>query len=471
MLAKLVKFVLLTRFSRPLLGLVAFFLVYDTVIRGVTTGNSPEFSGGFSYYAVGASIFFTTVSLLFGGLFVLKSDRDYLLTLPLRRRELSLSLFTAQFVGSGITILFLFGFYLAGAGTIQTTIVLGADLAILAAVVTALGVVSNILSTPVRIGLAALLGIWSLSSLFGNPFTPVSPFTGDLLYGSITLFAFAVITVPVALRELAYLELGSMRSLLRATSSEYKKTMSFVGKSPVRAIYSYHLSFLELVGRVNLAGSTSYRAARVKTSTVLIITSMLAAVYLFLSGFSPFADLLSRPVIIVLPILMGIITLVLMSQGTFSNERGWLAFTAMDPAVYLRHLVLSRAVSTLAITGPFAIANIVLAFQGFRGAANSSIVLLVTVSSASILATYLVARLGAVQQVKEEGMMPGQFDLKQLLAIIPTYIVIILIVVSEISLIASIVIAGVLGTLSLIMMLSKSVWRGIAYRLTERGFV
>ena len=471
MLAKLVKFVLLTRFSKPLLGLVTFFLIYDVVIRAVTTGGSPEFSRGFSYYAVGASIFFITISLLFGGLFILKSDRDYLLTLPLKRRELSLSLFTAQFVGSGITILFLFGFYLAGAGTLQTTILLGADLAILAAVVTALGVISNILSTRVRVGLAAILGIWCLSSIFGNPFTPVSPFTGDLLYGSIVLFGFAAVTVPVALRELAYLELGSMRSLLRATSSEYKKTMSFAGKSPVRAIYSYHLSFLELVGRVNLAGSTSYRAARVRTSTVLIISSALAAIYLFLTGLSPFADLLSRPVVIVLPILMGIITLVLMSQGTFSNERGWLAFTAMDPAVYLRHLLLSRAVSTLAITGPFAVANIVLAFRGVPVAVNSSIVLLITVSSASILATYLVARLGAVQQVKEEGMMPGQFDLKQLLAIIPTYIVIILIVVSEISLIACIIVAGVLGILSLSMMISKGVWRGIAYRLTERGFV
>src|SRR5690348_5020028 len=170
MLARLVKFVLLTRFSRPLLGLVGFFLVYDVVVRTFTTGNSPEFSGGFSYYAVGASIFFITVSLLCGGLFILKSDRDYLLTLPLKRRELSFSLFTAQFVGSGITILFLFGFYLAGAGTLQTTIVLGADLAILAAVVTSLGVVSNIISTRGRIGLAMLLGDWCLSSLFGDPF-------------------------------------------------------------------------------------------------------------------------------------------------------------------------------------------------------------------------------------------------------------------------------------------------------------
>jgi hypothetical protein len=349
--------------------------------------------------------------------------------------------------------------------------VLVADLAILAAVVTAFGVVSNILSTWLRTGLAVVLGLWCFSSILGNPFTPVSPFTGDLLYGSIVLFGLAVVIVPVALRELAYLELGSMRSLLRTTSSEYKKTMSFSGKSPVRAIYSYHLSFLELVGRVNLAGSTSYRATRVRTSTVLTVSSALAAIYLFLIGLSPFANLPTRPVVIILPIFMGIITLVLMSQGTFSNERGWLAFTAMDPAVYLRHLLLSRAVSTLAITGPFAVANIVLAFRGVPAALNSSIVLLVTVSSASILATYLVARLGAVQQVKEEGMMPGQFDLKQFLVIIPTYIVIGLIVVSEISLIASIIVAGVLGILSLVMMVSKSVWRGIAYRLTERGFV
>src|SRR5205807_3982217 len=95
MLAKLVKFVLLTRFSKPLLALVTFFLAYDVVIRAFTTGNSPEFSGGFSYYAVGASIFFIAVSLLFGGLFVLKSDRDYLLTLPLKRRELPLPIYSS----------------------------------------------------------------------------------------------------------------------------------------------------------------------------------------------------------------------------------------------------------------------------------------------------------------------------------------------------------------------------------------
>lgn len=469
MLAKLLKFVLLTRFSKPLLALVAFFLVYDVVIRAFT--NSPQFSGAFSYYAVGASIFFITVNVLFGGLFILKSDRDYLLTLPLKRRDLSISIFTAQFVGSGITVLFLFGFYLAGAGTFETTIVLVADFAILAAVVTALGVVSNMLSTTLRVGFATILGLWCFSSILGNPFTPVSPFIGDLLFGSIALFGLAVVIVPVALRELAYLELGSMRSMLRASSSEYKKTMNFSGKSPVGAIYSYHLSFLELVARVNLAGSTGYKATRVRTSSVLLVSSVLAAAYLFL-GLSTFAHLIStRPVSLVLPILMGVITLVLMSQATFSNERGWLAFTAMDPAIYLRHLLLSRAISTLAIIGPFGVANIVLAFRGMSEAVNSSITLLVLIPSASILATYLVARIGAVQQVKEEGMMPGQFDLRQILVIIPIYIMVALIAISEISLTGSIIIASVIGVLALLMMASKSTWRGIAYRLTERGFV
>ena len=473
MLARLVKFVVLTRFSKPLLGVVAFFLAYDVVIRTLTTGNESNFSGGFSYYAVGASIFFIAVSLLLGGLFVLKSDRDYLLTLPLRRRDLSLALFVAQFIGSGITILFLFGFYLAGAGSLETTIVLVFDLVLLASAVTAFGVISNVLAAWKRVLLAIAMGLWCSASLLGVPFTPVSAFTGDFLYGSLALFGVTVVVVPVAFRELAYIELGSIRSMLRATSAEYKRTLSFSGKSPLRAIYSYHLSFLELVGRVNLAGSTSYRAARVRTSTVLAISTVAAAVFLYIAGISPLSETTRavRGLTFVIPIFMGVLTLVLMSQGTFSNERGWLAFTAMDPAKYLRHLVLSKIASAMAIIGPFATALMTLALLGDSTAINSSIVLLVTIPAASILATYLVARMGAVQQVKEEGMLPGQFELKQILAIIPVYIVIILIVISEISLVASIIIASALSALSFLFMSRASIWRGIAYRLTEKGFV
>ncbi len=475
MLLKLAWFVIITRFSKPLLILTSFFLMYDVLIRAVTVGNADEFSGGFAYYAVGASIFFVTMSLLLGGIFVLKSDRDYLLTLPLNRLELSLSLFLAQFIGSGISILFLFGFYLAGAGTLDVAAVLVGNLLVLAALVTALGVVSNILVFWKRLVISLLIGLWCYSTFLGNPFTPVSAFTGQLLIGSLTLIGLAVVVVPLALRELAFLEVGSMRSILRVTSSEYKKSMSFAGKSPVRAVYSYHLSFLELVGRVNLAGSTSFRSARVKTRTVLVVTSILAALYFYITTRqAAIGQTMFRPyegVVFVVPILLGVVVLVLMSQGTFSNERGWLAFTSMDPATYLRHLLLSRAASALSIIGPFVVANIVLALLGVPRTLNMALDLLVSVPSAAMISAYLVARLGAVQQVKEEGMMPGQFELKQILVILPVYVFIGLIIASEVSLPIAIAVSVVLGGLAALLLSRASTWRGIAYKLTEKGFI
>ncbi len=475
MLARLVKFVILTRFSKPLLALIAFFLVYEIVIGSRTTGDAAVKSA-FSYYAVGASIFFMSMSLLFGGLFVIKSDRDYLLTLPLSRRDISVSLFVAQFIGYGITIIFLYGFFVAGAGDLTTTLALIEDLAVLSCVVTSLGVISNIMDAWKRVLLAIALAVWCLLAVIGFPFTPVSSFRGDLVYGSIALFLLAATTVPVALRELAYLELGSIRTLMRTTSSEYKTSMSFQGKSPIRAVYSYHLSFLELVGRFNIGGSTSYRSARVKTKTVLLISTLASSAYLVYTALSPLGGILPaglswRPIVFVLPIFLGVVVLALMSQGTFSNERGWLAFTAIDPATYLRHLLLSRFISTLAVVGPFGAANIVLAFLGDSTGAQAAIVLLVTVPVGSILATYLVARLGAVQQVKEEGLMPGQFDLKQFLVILLVYVMIFLVIVSELSIVVDLGISSVLGALSILLLSRASIWRGIAYRLTEKGFV
>ena len=389
---------------------------------------------------------------------------------------MSISLFIAQFVGSGITILFLYGFYVAGAGTLPNTLILVTNLALLACIVTSLGVVSNLLETWKRVLIATVLSLWCLTSILGFPFSPVSAFTGSLLYGSISMFILALIVVPVALRELAYIELGSLRTLLRTTSAEYKRTMSFAGKGPIRTIYSYHLSYLELVGRFNLGGSTSYRATRIKTRTVLIFSTIASIAYLVFIAFSSLGGILSAkttlsPIMVVLPIFLGVITLTLMAQGTLSNERGWLAFAAMDPTTYLRHLLLSRVISTLAVIGPFGVADLVLALIGFERGIEAGIVLLLTIPTASILSTYIVARLGAVQQVKEEGMMPGQFDLRQFLVIIPIYLMIGLIIVSELFLIAAIAITVTLGVLAILLLASANTWRGIAYRLTERGFV
>jgi hypothetical protein len=68
-------------------------------------------------------------------------------------------------------------------------------------------------------------------------------------------------------------------------------------------------------------------------------------------------------------------------------------------------------------------------------------------------------------------MMPGEFNLRQFLAILPIYIVVGLIILSEYSLVSGVIIAVVLAALSIALLANSNVWRGIAYRLTERGFI
>ncbi|HZY94523.1 MAG TPA: hypothetical protein VFE98_06640 [Candidatus Bathyarchaeia archaeon] len=469
MLAKLLKFVLITRFSKPLLALIAIIFAYNLVTGILSPRRSPTFPVGFQYYAVVSSAFFVSLSLLFGGLFVLKSDRDYLLTLPLSKKELSISLFMAQFLGSGMSLLFFYGFLVASIGNLDALILLAVDLAVFAAITTSLGVISNILRNRTKAILAGILGVWCLSALSGFQFTPVSMFTGNLIQGSIVISLLGIVTIPLAFKELSEVELGSMRSLLRSTSTEYKKNLSFQGRTSLGAIYAYHLSFLELAGRINIGGTTSYKTARVKTRTILIASTALAVAYfLFVTFASTTIRLLP---VAVLPIALGLFVVMLTSQAAFSNERGWLAFTAMDPATYLRHLLISKILSTLAITGPFAVVNAVLFFDNVRLAANSLILLLVTVPTSSIIATYFVARLGAVQQIREEGMMPGQFNLRQLVVALTAYVLIGLMAASAFSFMAAAIIAVVLSALAGILMAIPGVWRGIVYRLTEKGFV
>ena len=469
MLAKLLKFVLITRFSKPLLALIALIFAYNIVIGILSPGRTMTFPLGIQYYAVVSSTFFVTLSLLFGGLFVLKSDRDYLLTLPLSKRELSISLFVAQFLGSGMSLLFFYGFFVSSIGNVDALILLAVDLAVFAAITTSLGVIANILRNRTKATLAAILGLWCLSTLSGFQYTPVSMFTGNLIQGSIVISVLGLVTIPVAFKELAEVELGSMRTLLRSTSTEYKKNLSFQGRTSLGAIYAYHLSFLDLAGRINLGGTTSYRTARVKTRTILIASTALAIGYFMFVTFAP-TRIRLLPVA-VLPIALGLFVVMLTSQAAFANERGWLAFTAMDPATYLRHLLISKILSTLAITAPFAVVNAALFFENVRLAANSLILLLITVPTSSIIATYLVARLGAVQQIREEGMMPGQFNLRQLVVALTAYVLIGLMAASAFSFMAATIIAVVLSALAGLLMAIPGVWRGIVYRLTEKGFV
>ena len=110
MLPSLLKFVIRTRFSRPFLAFIALLVAYSIGIsRVIPPGQESLILGDFGTAIIAL---FLAMALATGGVMVLKSDRDYLFTLPLSTRDLSISIYFSQFIAYGVTVMFMF-IYLA----------------------------------------------------------------------------------------------------------------------------------------------------------------------------------------------------------------------------------------------------------------------------------------------------------------------------------------------------------------------
>jgi hypothetical protein len=477
-LLKLLKFVLVTRFSKPLLAFLPLFVIYIIVISSAIPSSS--FSIGQEYTGVGFTIFMLLIPILNGGLIVVKSDRDYLFTLPVSRRDLALSLFVAQFLSFGILGFFLLGYDLPLHGTsisIAETVVDFISLGLLA---TCLGPLSYALSTVKRVMIVLGVGALSLSALVGFPFTPSALFTGHALEAAISAVVLVAILLPLAFRSLETVELDMMRALIARSSAEIRgKGRSFIGMGPIRAIYSQNFSIVELSGRMNMAGAGgAYRSARLKMSRAILITIALAAVYFFvIDRFSPGISVGAQtptafnfnPVILVAAVYLSI-SVVFMSMSVLGNERLWLGFTSMEPANYLRNLVVSKAFSLLVFISPFIAADIALALLGIGGALSSAIATAAILPSSLILVVYITG-LASPLQIKEDMMMPGQFNLRQMLLILPMFLTIGLIEASSIFLPFAIGASIFMIALSYFMVQSKNLANRLIQTMVNNGFV
>jgi hypothetical protein len=472
LLGKLVKFILVTRFSKPLLAFMALMLAYYLLIGHFVAMSSSPFTSEIQYYGTGFTAFLFALMTLGGGVVVMKSDRDYLFTLPLDKRELALSLYIAQFVASGIMVFLMFGFFssiivLAGGASY---FLLPVDLIAFALSVTSLSVISNVLETKWRLLVGAFLVLWALSALVGFAFSPASIFTGNEIYGSAAMLALTFAVTVVALRELSNVELGTMRSLIRATSSETKNIRTFDGMSPVRAIFSLNFYTFEFSGRVNMGTTSTYQSGSVRMSRLMPAAFVLALVYgyvaLTLSPAGPMGNL----VVETFPLIVIFIAF-LSSQGGMANERAWLALTSMEPSLYFRYVSMAKAFSLAAIVSPFAIVNVVLALLGVEGAFAPVIPLLITIPCSTVLFLYWSSMVYPIQIKEEAPMMPSQFNLRQMTTVIPFLIFIAVVEASSIFFLAAVAMAAVSLGLTLYLLYNRNVWDRLVEKLVENGFV
>ena len=468
MLPKLLKFVLRTRFSRPFLIFVAIMVVYSVAIS--TTIPPSGVNAILGYYAAGIIALFLAMALATGGVMVMKSDRDYLFTLPLSSRDLSVSIFFAQFIAFGTTVLFMF-VYLAQAFTSPLLI---ADMVALALTFTSLGVIAPTMQTRIRIALSVALALWTLLSFANFPFTPGSAFNGNLYGGTATLMILAAVTVVAAFRGLGRIELDMMKSMVRSTASDVKSPNSYVGKSPVGAIYSMNLTNMSIAGRMNMAGTSRYVSKRVKTWWVATAATVAAAAYLiFALSLGPVSDVSGTdtfPAAILVAIGLAFLGFFL-SQSAITNERVWLSLTALPPATYFRHLIASRVASLMLILAPFAVANLILLVVGYGVSLAALIVILLIIPGSFVLEICWAAYVAPIQVKGDDMMMPAQFNLRQMATALPLGGVILL--VSAASIIPILAVAGglVLCAVSSFLTLSGGFWSRVVTKLTESGFV
>jgi len=467
-LPKLLKFVLRTRFSRPFLILVAIMVTYSVAIS--TTMSPSSEATIFGYYAAGIIAFFLAMALATGGVMVMKSDRDYLFTLPLSTRDLSFSIFFAQFIAFGTTVLLMF-IYLAQAFT--SPLLIG-DMIGLALIFTSLGVIAPLLRTRTRLLLSVGLALWTLLSFLNFPFTPGSAFNGNLYGGTATVLALAVLTVAVAFKGLGTIELDMMKNMVRTTSADVKSPNSFVGKSPIGAIYSMNLSNMSLAGRMNMAGTSRYVSRRVKTRWVILASAIAAAAYFIfahtLGQVQSVSGTDTFPAAILVAIGLSFLGFFL-SQSAITNERLWLSLTSLPPATYFRHLIASRVVSLLLILVPFAVADLALLALGDGVVLAALGVILMVIPGSFILEICWAAYIAPIQVKGDDMMMPAQFSIRQMLTALPLGGVIILVSVASIIPLVALIGGLLLCALSALLLLSGGFWSRVVTKLTENGFV
>ena len=469
MLPKLLKFIVRTRFSRPFLILMAVLFTYEAGIS--TFIPSQQTSPVSGYVGTGLIALFLAMALATGGVMVLKSDRDYLFTLPLNTRDLSLSIFFSQFIAFGITILFIF-IYLAQSLAPSLLLV---DLVALALAVTSLGIIATSLSGRVRAVLSVALALWTLTALAGFPLSPGSAFAGNAYSGTATIIVLGAVTTATAFRGLSRVELDMMKNLVRSSSSEIKSQISYSGKSPIGAIYSMNLSTLSLAGRMNMMGTSRYVSRRIKTRWVLAATTAAAAAYfafVLLRGppapFSAGSD--SLPLAILVSIFLSFLAFFL-SQSAITNERIWLSLTSLPPAVYFRHLIASKVVSLLTILAPFGVADAVLFVLGYGEGLGALVVVLLVIPGSYVLEIIWAAYVAPIQVKGDDLMMAAQFNLKQMstaLLLLPVFVLAALSTLFPLPAIAG---GLILVAIAAALTMSSRVWNRTVTKLTENGFI
>jgi len=485
---RLAWFVVRTRLSRGLVALTLVMVAYGLVSAAyLYTGRvtlPPADVRAYRVMAIAYSAVLLFLSSMQGGMAVLKSDRDYLFTLPVSRSELAFSLYVGQLMLGGLLTVAWLGWYLPFVEVPPGYAAF--DLVLFVLLLTSLSASVAELPAKRRALAASAIALWAASGVW-NPVSPSSFFSAHFLAGTLTLAALSVGLTSYTLRRLgrAPLIVGSQAS---QPSPSEGPALSFQGARGPAALLRMKLNSITLSGRVGgfSAGGSRYFSRRVSmmkfmgymaAASLSLLAAALAlyALGLLPTGYQALRDTRSGGAtalwLLYMPAVIAEVLFIGFSSSDVINERPWLAFTSLSPGRYLRLSALSWALVTLASLAPFSIAYLAIWLLGVWPAIGLLPQLLITTPALSVLAYFASTSLVMMPQLRYEGFTPGQAGIRGLVLAIIVMVPVIMLSYSlnsfSFSLYSSLVALAIISPLLAL----DGPWASAARKLVERGYV
>jgi hypothetical protein len=485
---RLAWFVVRTRLSRGLVALTLVMVAYGLVSAAyLYTGRvtlPPADVRAYRVMAIVYSAVLLFLSSMQGGMAVLKSDRDYLFTLPVSRSELAFSLYVGQLMLGGLLTVAWLGWYLPFVEVPPGYAAF--DLVLFVLLLTSLSASVAELPAKRRALAASGIALWAASGVW-NPVSPSSFFSAHFLAGTLTLAALSVGLTSYTLRRLgrAPLIVGSQAS---QPSPSEGPALSFQGARGPAALLRMKLNSITLSGRVGgfSAGGSRYFSRRVSllkfmsymaAASLSLLAAALAlyALGLLPTGYQAVRDARSGGAtafwLLYMPAVIAEVLFIGFSSSDVINERPWLAFTSLSPGRYLRLSALSWALVTLASLAPFSIAYLVIWLLGVWPAIGLLPQLLITTPALSVLAYFASTSLVMMPQLRYEGFTPGQAGIRGLVLAIIVMVPVIMLSYSlnsfSFSLYSSLVALAIISPLLAL----DGPWASASRKLVERGYV
>ncbi len=352
MIEKLIKFVIFSRIPKKslvFLLLIAFILGY----LGYSTYkiSSIYVREEFTYL----SIFYLTLMVVISPIntrfgLINKSDSDFLALLPFDDDKIIASLIIGTFLTSVIFLSIFTYWFIIALGILGIMIIPSYAL-----ITSSLPAVLYSMDNKRKSLVDLLLGLWLVSAVFKFPFSPLSMFYG-YFEGYVLSYALALLVFIIALRKFNFSSYSNV--VLSSEKGEVKEEISFNSSNPFFLTLIRNLKIIEIGGRINWMGVTTFVSRRVSLWKLLLASSAVAVFLYFIISIMKY-----NYILFYVP-FGGWFLMTIIASAAFITEPLWLDLNVMTPIQFARYYLISKAISISVLLSPFAVLSLIFGYVG-----------------------------------------------------------------------------------------------------------